>query len=218
MRRSLLLLALTVVSPFLLSPALASNGAAADSAEAFNPKPAADDVLIPLPCGGEMALRKIYTANAAKLQDKSFMAGSTQGEALIAQAPNHRYIQGSFHDAEGYYYLIGKYELTTYQAQLLKSGGKCPKSRKLTVKDRMAQGNLSWFDAVELTKNLSAFLASPEAQKAVALSRSEAEHHKAVEELNKFQDLIDNDPRYANREALKEEVEGLLRETEAILK
>lgn len=171
MRRTLLLLALTVVSPFLLSPALAANGAAADSAEAFNPKPAADDVLIPLPCGGEMALRKIYTANAAKLQDKSFMAGSTQGEALIAQAPNHRYIQGSFHDSEGYYYLIGKYELTTYQAQLLKSDGKCPKSRKLTVKDRMAQGNLSWFDAVELTKNLSAFLASPEANKAVAASK-----------------------------------------------
>ena len=56
MRRTLLLLALTVVSPFLFSPALAANGAAADSAEAFNPKPAADDVLIPLPCGGEMAL------------------------------------------------------------------------------------------------------------------------------------------------------------------
>ena len=120
MRRSLLLLALTVVSPFLLSPALAADaaaGKAADSAEAFNPKPAADDVLIPLPCGGEMALRKIYTANAAKLQDKSFMAGSTQGEALIAQAPNHRYIQGSFHVSECYYYHIGKYVMSTYQAQ-----------------------------------------------------------------------------------------------------
>ena len=164
MRR--LLLTLTLVSPFLLTPVQA-----ADSAEAFNPKPAADDVIIPLPCGGEMALRKIYTANAAKLQDKGFMAGSTQGEALIAQAPNHRYIQGSFHDSEGYYYLIGKYELTTYQAQLLKNANKCPKERKLTVKDRMAQGNLSWFEAVELTKNLSAFLASPSAKKAVDESK-----------------------------------------------
>ena len=52
----------------------------------------------------------------------------------------------------------------------------------------------------------------------MVLSRSEEEHHKAVEEFKRLQDLIDNDPRYANREALKEEVEGLLRETEAILK
>ena len=156
--------------------------AAEDQAVAFNPKPAADDVLVPLPCGGEMAFRKIYTAHDAKLQDKGFMAGSTQGEALIAQAPNHRYIQGAFHDegtgdgsdAGGYYYLLAKYELTSYQYQLLNAydlgQGKCPASKKLTVKDRMAQGNLSWFSAVELTRQFSAFLASPEAKQAVDAS------------------------------------------------
>lgn len=152
---------------------------AADNTAAFNPQPAADDVIVPLPCGGEMAFRKVYTTNAdSRLQDKGFMAGSTQGGSLIAQAPNHRYVQGAFHDAKddgGYYYLIGKYELTSYQYQLLNSynlgKGKCPKVRQLTVKDRMAQGNLSWFSAIELTRQFSAFLASAEAKQVVAASK-----------------------------------------------
>lgn len=171
---SLLMSAIVALAAPLAAP-LAASVPADDVAETFNPQPAPDDVLIPLPCGGEMAFRKIYTANSDKLQDKSFMAGSTQGEALIAQAPNHRYIQGAFHDEEGgYYYLLGKYELTSYQYQLLNGyqlgKGKCPAAKKLSVKDRMAQGNLSWFSAVELTRQLSAFLASPEAKQAVAAS------------------------------------------------
>ena len=87
----------------------------------FDPHPADDDVLVPMPCNGVMVFKKVYTGNSDKLKDKGFNAGSPNSDALIAQAPNHRYVQGGFHDSDGYYYLISKYELNAAQYQLLHS-------------------------------------------------------------------------------------------------
>lgn len=132
----------------------------------WNPRPQDDDVMVPLPCGGMMAFRKVYTASDSKLKDRSFDAGSTNTELLISQAPNHRYVQGSFHDDDGYYYLISKYELTTTQYDILSSynegQGKCGKLN-LNVKGRIAKSGLSWFDAIEVTRQFSYFLSTPEA-------------------------------------------------------
>lgn len=155
--------------PSLAWAAGASDAGGASANSVWNPHPEADDVMVPMPCGGQMAFRKIYTANDSKLKDRSFDAGSTNAESLLSQAPNHRYIQGAFHDENGYYYLLAKYELTQAQYKILNSydegKGKCANT-KYGIKDRIAQGNLSWFDAVELTRQFSYFLASKEAEKA----------------------------------------------------
>ena len=62
-----------------------STAFAADSkdktAETFNPKPAKDDVIVPMPCDGFMVFKKVYTGFESKLQDKGFNAGLTNAEA-----------------------------------------------------------------------------------------------------------------------------------------
>lgn len=132
----------------------------------FNPKPSADDVIVPMPCNGAMVFKKVYTSNEDKLHDKGFSAGSNNADARVSQSPNKRYIQGAFHDQKGYYYLIAKYELNKAQYQLLKDynlgKGKCP-SKKFNRVDTLAKGDLSWFEAVELTRQYSHFLSSKEA-------------------------------------------------------
>lgn len=174
MARSLIAQGIAKVLPAIsklgmLSAAMlvAHNAYGADNLDkTFNPKPSKDDVIVSMPCDGYMVFKKIYTSNEDKLHDKGFGAGSNNADARLSQSPNKRYIQGSFHDKNGYYYLMAKYELTHAQYNLLKSydmgKGKCA-NKKFTVKDRLAKGDLSWFEAVELTRQYSHFLASKQA-------------------------------------------------------
>ena len=150
-----------------------STAFAADSkdktAETFNPKPAKDDVIVPMPCDGFMVFKKVYTGSESKLQDKGFNAGSTNAEAMLSQSLNQRYVQGAFKDKEGYYFLISKYELNNAQYDLLSKydmgKGKCT-PKKYSIKDRIAKNNISWFDAIEITRQYSAYLSSAEAKSA----------------------------------------------------
>ncbi len=161
--------ALSVGGIGLLGANSALAAEADKASETFNPKPEKDDVLVPLPCDGFMVFKKVYTGSADKLHDKGFNAGSTNAEAMLSQAPNQRYIQGAFKDKEGYYFLIGKYELNKAQYDLLSNydmgKGKCA-GKKFGIKDRMAMSNLSWFEAVEISRQYSAYLASKEASSA----------------------------------------------------
>lgn len=150
-----------------------STAFAADSkdktADTFNPKPAKDDVIVPMPCDGFMVFKKVYTGSESKLQDKGFNAGSTNAEAMLSQSLNQRYVQGAFKDKEGYYFLISKYELNNAQYDLLSNydmgKGKCT-PKKYSIKDRIAKNNISWFDAIEITRQYSAYLSSAEAKSA----------------------------------------------------
>lgn len=139
------------------------------TAETFNPKPAKDDVIVPMPCDGFMVFKKVYTGSESKLQDKGFNAGSTNAEAMLSQSLNQRYVQGAFKDKEGYYFLISKYELNNAQYDLLSKydmgKGKCT-PKKYSIKDRIAKNNISWFDAIEITRQYSAYLSSAEAKSA----------------------------------------------------
>lgn len=138
----------------------------------FNPNPQKDDVIVPLPCNGAMVFKKVYTASDDKLKDQGFNAGSAHTQSFIAQSFNHRYIQGSLHDKQGYYYLIAKYELMTAQYQLLKGYGEKAKcqNKKFNIKDRLPISNISWFDAVNISRYMSLYLSSPEAKQRVSQS------------------------------------------------
>ena len=158
--RAMLLSALLGMGAFAVAAAV--TPAHADEADkTWNPKPAADDVTVAMPCGGFMVFRKVYTSNDKKLDDKGFSAGSNNAGSMLSQSPNSRYIQGAFHDKDGYYYLISKYELTEAQYEVLSSWnggkGKCT-TKKFTVRDRNPKTGLSWFDAVNLTRSYSLFL------------------------------------------------------------
>jgi hypothetical protein len=46
----------------------------------FNPKPAEDDVILPMPCEGSMAFRKIHVPLDKPLDDLKVMLGSDSGD------------------------------------------------------------------------------------------------------------------------------------------
>ncbi|MCR5537278.1 MAG: SUMF1/EgtB/PvdO family nonheme iron enzyme [Succinivibrio sp.] len=123
---------------------------------AFNPKPQADDVLIRLPCEQSLALRKVYTQHGKdRLADFKFQSGTAMSASPMAQSPHTDYVQGSFSDEEGFYYLLGKYELTEAQYQAVMNE-KCPKEQSRAL--LLPKVNLSWFEAVEFTRRLSLLL------------------------------------------------------------
>ncbi|HIV15139.1 MAG TPA: SUMF1/EgtB/PvdO family nonheme iron enzyme [Candidatus Avisuccinivibrio pullicola] len=145
------------VSGALLS--LSTVALAADTTRFWDPHPDKEDVVISLPCDLSMAFRKVYTSDAPeRMDDTDFEAGRVDGVSAVSESRNQRYIQGPFHDRQGYYYLMGKYEVTELQYQALTQGlqGKCPKpNNKLTL----PKTKVSWFDAINVARNLSLFMA-----------------------------------------------------------
>ena len=152
MKKSLLFLAL-ISSTFL---SLSSNAAKLDLS---NPKPADDDVIVPMPCDMSMIFRKVYTSyDKNQIKDKSFMAGSQADSDILSESLNKRHIQGSFKDQKGYYYLMAKYELTQGQYEAL-TFDKCP---KITKKSGLPATKISYFDAQNAAHLYSNFLQKSE--------------------------------------------------------
>ena len=144
----------------LLLVALGSTSvtvSAADLKAYDNPQAMDDDVLMPLPCGQSMAFRKVYTSNGpARMADKAFNAGLQQTDNVLSEAVNERHIQGPFHDKQGYYYLMGKYEVTAlqYQALMATDDSKCPKPKPPL---KRPQNKISWFAAQDAARRLSLY-------------------------------------------------------------
>jgi formylglycine-generating enzyme required for sulfatase activity len=67
---------------------LVSSGVNADDNKLDNPKPLADDVSLPLPCGGEMVFRYVYILAQGSLDDREISLGYpfSEGEAGYKQS------------------------------------------------------------------------------------------------------------------------------------
>lgn len=117
------------------------------AANTYNPKPDDEDIVLPMPCEGSMAFRRVEIPMAGPLDDLPITLGQDGGDWGVIEHSYPAFIAGSFTDAKkgkGRYYLMAKYELTTLQYQALMDGT-CPApSRKLSTP---ATG-MSWFDAV----------------------------------------------------------------------
>ncbi len=131
---------------------------AENNSKIFNPKPDKDDVILPMPCDRIMVFKKVYTSNdPKKIKDKNYNAGSAQNKSPMAQNPNLRYVQGSFHDKNGYYFLMSKYELMSGQYEALISQDKCD-TLKLNKMSRLPAVKISYFDAINASHIYSLFL------------------------------------------------------------
>ena len=113
----------------------------------FNPKPDPDDVILPMPCDGAMAFRKIMVPVASPLDDYSITVGQDSGDWGYLEQARPAHIAGSFTittPEPARYYLLAKYELNELQYQAVKAAT-CPKP---STKLRLPQTGVSWFDAV----------------------------------------------------------------------
>lgn len=147
-----------LVSLFIFAQLLAPrDGLAADwAAEYFNPNALADDVILPMPCGGAMAFRQIRIPNEGPVNDKPIKVGNIDDRYGYAENAHDAYIAGSFDDGtdnKERYYLLGKYEVSRLQYESL--GDKCPKP---SLEKRFPQANISWFDAVSFADKYSLWL------------------------------------------------------------
>ncbi|WP_081298572.1 SUMF1/EgtB/PvdO family nonheme iron enzyme [Gilliamella sp. wkB108] len=121
----------------------------------YNPKPAKDDVILPMPCDGSLVMKKVFTPTSKPLDDVKVVLGSNQKELGFAEYATPNYISGSFSDAGNErYFLIGKYELTILQYQAVMNDT-CP-TAKITLSFPMT--DVSWFDAIAFTDKYNRWL------------------------------------------------------------
>ncbi|MEM9318450.1 MAG: SUMF1/EgtB/PvdO family nonheme iron enzyme [Pseudomonadota bacterium] len=119
-----------------------------DPAGASDPAAPAD-LILPMPCGGAMAFQRVDVPVEAEnpLSDRALRLGQATEETAESDYLRPEFLRGPFgdwRDGTSYYY-IARYELTVGQARALR--GDCA---EITPPDRRAEGEVSWFDAVEL--------------------------------------------------------------------
>jgi len=130
-------------------PALAQAGAPAAPwpEAAYNPKPAEGDFVLPMPCGGRMALRRVDTPTGPNpLEDRQVTLGIANAETDYVEYVRADAVAGGFRAKDGTrFFLIGKYEVTADQLQAV-VGQRCPAP---SVEGRLPATRLSWIDAVQ---------------------------------------------------------------------
>ena len=147
---------------------VSSLGGSASAAEwttrVWNPKPADGDVIIDLPCEGKMVLRPVQTvvidenSVSAPLSDNPVSLGATEGERAYMEYRREEHISGALTNDRGNFFLMGKYEVShaQYLAVMANSPEQCPV--KLSPPDAFPETGISWYDAVEFTRRLNAWL------------------------------------------------------------
>jgi hypothetical protein len=123
----------------------------------FNPKPIDDDVILPLPCDGFMAFRKVLVPVKKPLDDFGVTLGSEGAALRYLEQAHPAFIAGSFTTDKpnpGRYYLMAKYEVTELQYQAVMQES-CPRP---SMKLMLPKVSLSWFDAMQFSDKLNLWL------------------------------------------------------------
>lgn len=122
----------------------------------FNPKPAEADVVLPLPCGGAMAFRKVMVPSDGLYSDYPVAIGAQDDAHGFTEGARTSHIAGSFADGKNQrYYLMAKYEVSEAQYDAVMSA-ECP--AKPSMAKRLPKGELSWFDAIAFADRASQWL------------------------------------------------------------
>jgi formylglycine-generating enzyme required for sulfatase activity len=122
----------------------------------WNPKPMADDVVLPMPCGGRIAFRKVTLRSTGWLDDTRFEVGLNDPAVGWKEDRRFEYIAGAFTgtgESRQRSFLLAKYETTVGQWQAL--SGACPKP---DAQGSLPATNMSWFDAVDFARRYTEWL------------------------------------------------------------
>jgi len=142
---------------FMLPAALGAQEPAAWDADLIDPA-GGSDLILPLPCGGGMAFQRISVpADAADpIADRPFRMGQSDESTGFSDYLKPAFLRGAFPDeaAGGTHYYIARYEMNAAQYRALRSDCDAPFTRR----DRFAQGGLSWFEAVDLSRRMTEWL------------------------------------------------------------
>lgn len=124
-------------------------------AKVFNPQAAKDDVVLPMPCGGAMAFRRVAIPAEGTLGDRAVTLGSAAAERGYAEGPRRTWVAGSLPGGKTTSeYWIGKYEVSELQYKAVMEET-CPTAN---LGGRLAKGGVSWFDAVAFSERYTTWL------------------------------------------------------------
>jgi formylglycine-generating enzyme required for sulfatase activity len=122
----------------------------------YNPQPAADDLILPMPCGGAMAFRRIDVPHEKTLSDRKIVIGGSEERFAYAEGSRYEYIEGSFADradARRRYYYLAKYETTVLQLDAM--SGECKEATRAGL--RPATG-ATWYDGMRAAHRYTEWL------------------------------------------------------------
>jgi hypothetical protein len=142
--------------------ALAGTASAQQSAppwpeRLYNPQPAEDDLVLPMPCGGAMAFRRIDVPAEGALDDRKITLGGHDEQFAYAENSRADYIVGGFTDKARLklrYYYLGKYEVTALQYEAM--NGTCPQPN---ADGRLPKVSVTWAEAAASAAKYGAWLA-----------------------------------------------------------
>jgi hypothetical protein len=123
----------------------------------YNPKPLVDDFILPMPCGGAMAFRRVEVPRADPKRQRSLVVlGGDDPRHAVSEGSREEPIEGAFTDRgdpKRRYFYLAKYEITALQMAAL--SGDCASATRERL--RPATG-MTWFDAVQAGQHYSEWL------------------------------------------------------------
>jgi formylglycine-generating enzyme required for sulfatase activity len=146
--------------------------------DSWNPRRAAEDLVLPLPCGGAMAFRPVpVPVPPGALADREVTLGQPDRETATQEFLRRSFLAGGFpgpRTADPPRYFIAKYEVTRDQWAAVMATD-CPALP--TPQGRLPQTEITFAEAVEFTTRLSTWLTRnardrlPRVEEAVAFAR-----------------------------------------------
>ncbi|MEA4990602.1 hypothetical protein SDC9_16768 [bioreactor metagenome] len=164
-----------LLAPCASQSALAALARKADvsTADAYNPKPADNDIILPMPCGLSMVFKLVAVPAKGLLWDMPMRPGVDDSAHQDRAFYDRRYntaLSGAFTledlpaawrkqapQGQNYFYLVAKYEVSNLQWHAVMDNA-CPDTVNPGADAARPATDMSWYDAVDFTRRYTTWL------------------------------------------------------------
>ena len=164
-----------LLAPCASQSALAALARKADvsTADTYNPKPADNDIILPMPCGLSMVFKLVAVPAKGLLWDMPMRPGVDDSAHQDRAFYDRRYntaLSGAFTledlpaawrkqapQGQNYFYLVAKYEVSNLQWHAVMDNA-CPDTANPGADAARPATDMSWYDAVDFTRRYTTWL------------------------------------------------------------
>lgn len=164
-----------LLAPCASQSALAALARKADvsTTDAYNPKPADNDIILPMPCGLSMVFKLVAVPAKGLLWDMPMRPGVDDSAHQDRAFYDRRYntaLSGAFTledlpaawrkqapQGQNYFYLVAKYEVSNLQWHAVMDNA-CPDTANPGAEAARPATDMSWYDAVDFTRRYTTWL------------------------------------------------------------